>query len=78
MRIFDEDNNRTIRKATLLLTEREARELLDGLRSLLEKPSLHVHVNDEQYEHEITAALYDEHNIENFHERIKQVIKEDI
>jgi hypothetical protein len=78
MRIYDEDNNRTIKRATLLLTEHEARELLDGLRSLLKNPSEHVHVADERYEHENTLAIYDANKVGHFHERIKQVIKEDV
>lgn len=36
MRIYDEDRDRTLGRVTLLLREAEARELLDGLRWLLE------------------------------------------
>jgi len=45
MRIYDEDRDRTLGRVTLLLREAEARELLDGLRWLLEKKDGHVHVN---------------------------------
>ncbi|MFD2117627.1 hypothetical protein ACFSTH_09415 [Paenibacillus yanchengensis] len=77
MRIFDEENNKVLSKVTLLLKENEARELLDDLISLLENMNEHVHINDLLYEHEITVAVYDENDFEEFNERIKQVIKLD-
>lgn len=78
MRIFDEDNNRTLRRVTLLLKADEARELLDGLRELLERSDGHVHTSDATFEHEITVALYEEGKTDGFHERIKQVLAEDM
>ena len=38
----------------------------------------HGHVNDREYQHEITVAIYDENNFESnsFHPRIIKLMKE--
>lgn len=76
MRIFDEDNDKVLGKVMLLLTEHEARELMDDLAFLLANRNEHAHVTDWTGEREITVAIYDERHIEHFSERIRQVIKD--
>ncbi|ABN53200.1 MULTISPECIES: hypothetical protein [Clostridia] len=79
MRILNQDNNIAVRNVLLMLTMEEAAELKDDLERLLSKKALndHSHINDLEYEHELTISLYDENNIEEFDERIKKLIIQD-
>jgi predicted hydrolase (HD superfamily) len=62
----------------LLLTLSEAEELRDDLDSLINKQKMHhAHVNDSEYNHEITVAIYDEKNLTGFDERATQLILTD-
>ena len=79
MRILDEDNDKAIKSVTILLTLLEAIELRDDLDKMLQKEHLynHTHINDIEYKHEITVAIYNTNEIESYNERIKKVILKD-
>ena len=65
--------------AILYLKKNEVIELIGALESLLEHPrdAYHRHMNDADYTHEITVAIYDESDLSGFDERSKQLILED-
>ena len=79
MRILNEDSNKSIKNALLLLTVQEASELRDDLERLISQKIFndHSHINDSDYEHELTIALYNPDNIEEFNERTKKLISHD-
>lgn len=79
MRILNEDNNKSMKNALLLLTVQEASELRDDLERLISQKIFndHSHINDSDYEHELTIALYNPDNIEEFNERTKKLISQD-
>jgi hypothetical protein len=79
MRILDEDSDLALRHIVVLLTNKEAIELRDDLtRIIAQNNSLeHVHIDDMEYEHEVTLSLYKEGHLSCFHERIKKLIRED-
>lgn len=81
MRIFDQSEEKSLKKVTLLLEESEASELISTLDDLLKNKnssSYHSHISDSGFVHEITITLYRENNLENYNERIIKLIKEDI
>lgn len=79
MRILDNDFDKALKNITLYVTLSEAKELCDDLQSLINDFSStnHVHVNDVEYTHEITVAVYDENDFDGFNQRSKQLIQED-
>ena len=79
MRLFNEDSNKSMKNALLLLTVQEASELRDDLERLISQKIFndHSHINDLDYEHELTIALYNPDNIEEFNERTKKLITYD-
>lgn len=79
MRILNEDSNKSMKNTLLLLTVQEASELRDDLERLISQKIFndHSHINDSDYEHELTIALYNPDNIEEFNERTKKLISHD-
>ena len=79
MRILNEDSNKSMKNALLLLTVQEASELRDDLERLISQKIFndHSHINDSDYEHELTIALYNPDNIDEFNERTKKLISHD-
>lgn len=80
MRILDQDTNKVTKNVLLLLTQSEANELRDDLNRMLslKSESDHSHINDSEYEHEITVAIYGSDRINNFDERTKTLIEKDV
>ncbi len=79
MRILDEDNDKPIKTALVLLTPKEAREFRDALEQVLERPdNNHVHIPDSTYEREITIAIYTPDNLKHFNERVKMLIEREV
>ena len=80
MRILDNDSNKALKNITLYITISEAKNLNDDLQSLINDFSSnnHVHVNDGDYTHEITVAVYDDNDFDGFNQRSKLLIEEDI
>lgn len=80
MRIFDEDNKKSIKNVSIYLTKIEAKEMLDSLNDILENfqhNADHAHINDTNYKREITVCVYDENNVTGFNDEAKRIIKED-
>ncbi len=78
MRIHDELRDNSVEKVTLLLTRSESQELFDSLELLLKNGKRrHEHVSSEDYQKEITIALYEEGITEGFNERCQKLIQED-
>ena len=82
MRILDEDSNKSLKNLQILLTRDEVDELIDSLQDILSEgvSQSHSHINDKEYQHEITFAIYDEGNLQNngFHSRIMELIQNDL
>ena len=80
MIILDLSNNKALKNVNLYLTLEEAKEMLDDLDRLIANygNNEHSHINDSEYEHEVTLTLYSEDNLQGFDERSKALIKEGI
>ena len=77
MRILDGDYTRILDSVYIYLTPSEAREMADGLRMLIGKPSeRHFHVNDDSFEREVIVSIYTQDNFDGFDERSKRLISE--
>jgi hypothetical protein len=79
MRILDQDSNKALKDIILYFTIEEATELRDDLENLISKhrSNEHAHINDLQYTHEVTIAIYDENDLDGFNERSKELILQD-
>lgn len=79
MRILDEDSDKAIKNILILLTPEEASELRDDLERMLQKNASdeHTHINDMEFEHEMTVAIYSSGEIDSFNERSKKLILND-
>ncbi len=76
MRIYDEENSRTLRSILIMLTPSEVHELSGKLRSLSEKND-HIHVDDAEYKREITIGLYTPSNMYSFAPEVIKLLQED-
>jgi hypothetical protein len=81
MIIYDENQDSTLKIILVLLTVDEAKNLRDSLDSLLKGPLVpgdHHHVSNKNFSKEIIVSIYQrDHNLNGFHERIKQLIKQE-
>ena len=80
MRILDINTDLSLKDVALYLTKDEAKELRNTLTDLLveEKQGNHAHINDLDYEHELTVLVYDEGNVDSLNERSKKIILQGI
>ena len=77
MRILDVDSDRAMANISIYLTPSEAKEMLGYLEQLVSHPEgHHIHLNDQEYEHEITVAVYTADNLGEFDERSRRLIAE--
>ena len=77
MRILDVDSDRAISNVCIYLTPSEATEMLGNLERLIGSPvTHHVHLNDQDYEREVTVAVYTGDNLNEFDERSRRLITE--
>lgn len=78
MKIIDAKNRKELRNLILLLTFSEASELHDELERLLSNNSKskndHGHIADEDFNREVSLAIYDGENFQNFETWIQNVI----
>lgn len=77
MRIYDQDNDKTISNVMLCLTKGEAIELMDSLKNILKINDGHEHISDEEYSHELTIFIYDMKMVESYDDRVRKVIIDD-
>jgi hypothetical protein len=80
MRILDEDGDKPLNAVIVYLTKTEAAELRDSLELILADPiGRHEHVSSDDYRKEVTICIYDkDHLDEQFHERSRKLILEDL
>lgn len=79
MRILDEERDHSVDRATLLLTRIEAQELMDSLQSLLANgKGQHAHVPSEDYQKEMTVAIYDPSRTDGFNLRCQKLIRDNL
>jgi hypothetical protein len=78
VRIFDEEADKAISMVTLFLTKSEASELRDKLEALLARNGQgHEHVPSEDFQKEITLAIYGDDGLSQFDQRSQRLIRED-
>jgi hypothetical protein len=80
MRIHDNDKDTTLKNVTIFLTYDEMRQLEADLHRMVENRMFgsHEHIDDSNYEHEITIALYKENERNSgFSERANRVLIDD-
>ena len=80
MRIFDQENNKTLKDLVLCLTRSEAIELRDSINIILKSKNgvRHEHIDDDGFCHELSIMVYDQNDLTNVSERLIKVIKEDL
>ena len=75
MRLLDVDTDRAISNICVYLTPAEAKEMLGSLEELVGSPETHhFHLDDAEYKHEISIAVYSDQNMSQFDERSKRLI----
>lgn len=75
MRIHDMQNDTVVDSACLFLTESEARQVLQHLTRMLNKPKLdHGHVESDDDASDLTVCIYNLADLEGFHPRAKEVL----
>ena len=78
MRFLNEQTNMKIDRLILYLTRDEAQEMVDGILDLLKNShKQHVHISAEDYQKELTCAIYDVKDLTNFDERSQKLILQD-
>lgn len=78
MRMLDEKRDQSLSRITVLLTRAEAEELRDSLDSILGGGiGQHAHTPSEDFQKEITVAVYDRTNLDSFDDRCRRLIRED-
>jgi hypothetical protein len=79
MRILDNQTGAALDAVTIYFTREEAKEAMQSIGRLLETPAEHhVHLNDSEYQREITIAIYSQDNLGEFDERSRRLIQEGI
>lgn len=81
MRILNNDSDESLKNISIFLKKEEVLELRDTIEELLnnvDKKEYHLHLNDEDYSHEITFSIYSESNFNFFNERIQRLLVKDI
>jgi hypothetical protein len=78
MRILDSESDKKLDSVMLFLTKTELQQLIGYATQLLERPSAdHHHLTSEDYQKEITLAIYDAENVEKFSPRVQKLICKD-
>ena len=78
MRMLDEKRDQSLSRVTILLSRAEAEELRDSLEAILGGGiGQHEHTPSEDYQKEITVAVYDEANVDSFNDRCRRLIRDD-
>ena len=76
MHIYDSHSDKTLEEVILYLTSEEAYELYDGLARIMKQPrGNHVHVNNDDYQRELTVCIYRKEDIETFDEKSRQMLE---
>ena len=80
MRMLNVDTDEPVQNACIYLTPSEAQQMLgvleDIVRSAGNEQMKHAHLNDEDYQREVTITVYTEKNLQQFDERSRRLIAE--
>lgn len=76
MRIYDDENRKSLQSILIMLTPAEVNELIGYLKGLNINND-HCHVDDQSYKREITIGLYTPQTVNNFSDEVIQLLKED-
>lgn len=75
MRIYSPDQDRSLDEIVLYLTKKEAEEMKNSLESIIDRPSNnHAHIDDYDFQKELTICIYDIDNLKDFNTRSKEII----
>lgn len=75
MKIYDPESKRVLSDVTLFLTPEEAAQVAASVQALADDPSQHhTHVNDADYQVEITVAVYTPETMDQFDDESRRVI----
>ncbi len=78
MRIHDEDNDQTLKNASIYLTTSEAAELVGFLVDMIKKPNVKSgFVSDPDFEHNLKVYVYNQYEQSGFNQRQKEIIEQD-
>ncbi|MEW6609827.1 MAG: hypothetical protein AB1414_20685 [bacterium] len=78
MRILDLENDKTLQEIGIYLTPGEVKQMIGYLEDMLKDPKVHhAHINDDEYQREITISIYCKENMNQFDERSKKIILEE-
>ena len=77
MRILDKDNDQAVGNILIMLTPSEAKELGDTIKQLTSEVGDHLHLSDDNYQREITFAIYTPDNTHTFSQRIIKLIEKE-
>jgi hypothetical protein len=78
MRILDDVTSTALRSVTVYLTVAEAHELRDKVASVLSSREVHhEHIPSDDFQKEITIAIYEDRPIQSFDQRSRRLILED-
>lgn len=77
MIFINQENGRPINDMLLLMTAQEACEIRDDLERLIASDQLndHSHINDADFKHQLTLAVYDENHLDGYQDHIKKFLK---
>lgn len=76
MRILNLNDSEPLSNITVYLTPAEATQMIGYLEQMLAEPEQHhFHLNDEEYQREITLAVYQPDDLKRCDERSKRLIQ---
>lgn len=75
MRILNSADNTPLNNICIYLTPAEATQMVGYLEQLLVEPGEHFHLNDDEYQREITLTVYQAGNLKHYDERSKKLIQ---
>jgi hypothetical protein len=79
MRILDNETGSALDAVTIYFTRQEAEEAIQSLARLMATSAEHhVHLNDAEYQREVTISIYSQDNLHEFDERSRRLIQEGI
>jgi len=77
MKILNTDTNSPTKNICIYLTSAEALQMLGYLEQLVAEPDEHYHLNDEDFEREISLVIYNPNDLSGFDARSKRLIEND-
>lgn len=77
MRILNQADNAPLNTITIYFTAVEALQAIGYLEQMLAEPDQHhFHLNDEEYQRDVTLTVYHSDNLDHYDERSRKLIIE--